>query len=460
MDKKIVLIGAGSSSFGPATLADISLSKILYGSTIVLHDINKEKLDIIYELVVKENEIIGNKFNIEQTTDRKTAIKNADFIICSIENGDRFKLRWQDNRISRKFGSTEMMGENGGCGGFFHSARQIPEVLKIAKDVFKENPHAFFINYSNPMSRICLAIKREVPELKFVGLCHQIGLILGDLPYIIDDSLQEKKIKQLSFFEKNSLYKDVLKDIRITVGGLNHFAFILKIINVKTGKNLMPIFNERCKDYYKDKWHRFKYADLTFELYRRFGWFCYAGDNHIEYVQWAKDYLKYEDIQDWIAKMEQGGKAINDRILRYYKRLKKGKYPRKGMLSKIPSNERAVPIIEAIIEDRNSYEIAVNIPNNDIIKNLPEDLVIECSATVNKEGIHGIKLGNLPKNIAAILRIEASIQDVCVEAILKKSKDLAISCLAMDVNCGSFNKAEMIFNEMIKLQKNYLPHFK
>ena len=125
-----------------------------------------------------------------------------------------------------------------------------------------------------------------------------------------------------------------------------------------------------------------------------------------------------------------------------------------------PSGERAIPIIEALIEDKNSYEIAVNIPNDGIIENLPQDLVIECSAIVNKEGIHGVKLGEIPKNIAAILRIEASIQDLCVDAILKESKDLAIACIAIDVNCGSFKMAEAIFNEMTELQKEYLPNFK
>ena len=130
------------------------------------------------------------------------------------------------------------------------------------------------------------------------------------------------------------------------------------------------------------------------------------------------------------------------------------------MLMREPSGERAIPIIEAIIEDRNSYEIAVNIPNDGIIENLPQDLVIECSGIVNKEGIQGVKIGNISKNIAAILRIEASIQDLCVEAVMQESKDLAINCLAMDVNCGSFEMAEAIFNEMYELQKEYLPKFK
>ena len=46
MKIKIVLIGAGSTSFGPSMFTDLYLSKILDGSTIVLHDIDKEKLEI------------------------------------------------------------------------------------------------------------------------------------------------------------------------------------------------------------------------------------------------------------------------------------------------------------------------------------------------------------------------------------------------------------------------------
>jgi len=441
MDKKIVLIGAGSAAFGPPTFIDLNLSKVLEGATITLLDIDKEKLHMVHEVVSEDNKKIGNKFNIECTPNREKALKGADFVINSTEHGDRFELRWQDNTIPKKHGSTERMAENGGPGGFFHSARQIPEIIKIAKDVERICPDAFFINYSNPMSRICLALKRAVPKLKVFGLCHQIGLLTSHhLSKIIDKEL---------------------RDVQLITGGLNHFAFLMGLKNLKTGEDLMPVFNSNCQKYFQDKWDRFHYANLTFEVYKRFGWFPYVGDNHIcEYLQFGSHYTTEQDLTDWITIMEQANKGGNAQLKRYYKRLKNGKYPKKGMMMKGPSGERAIPIIEAIIEDSNSYEIAVNIPNDDIIENLPNDLIIECSGIVNKEGIHGVKLGEIPKSIAALLRIEASIQDLCVEAVMQESKDLAIDCLAMDVNCGSFEMAEAIFNEMCELQRKYLPDFK
>ncbi len=441
MDKKIVLIGAGSAAFGPPTFIDLNLSKVLAGSTITLVDIDKEKLHMVYEVLTEDNKKIGNKFNIEQTPNREKALKGADFVINATEHGDRFELRWQDNTIPRKHGSTERMGENGGPGGFFHSARQIPEIIKIAKDAERISPKAFFINWSNPISRICLALKRAVPNLKMLGLCHQIGLLV---PHHLSKIIEKE-----------------LGEVQIITGGLNHFAFLMGLKEKDTGIDLMPLFNAKCVNYFKDKWHRFHYADLTFEVYKRFGWFPYVGDNHIcEYLQFGSHYTTEQDLTDWITRMEQGKKGENAQLKRYYHRLKKGKYPRKGMMMRGPSGERAIPIIEAIVQDSNSYEIAVNIPNDGIIENLPQDLIIECSGIINKSGVHGVKLGPIPMNIAAILRIEASIQDLCVEAILRESKDLAIDCLAMDVNCGSFEMAEAIFEEMVQVQKDYLPNFK
>ena len=113
MDKKIVLVGAGSASFGPAMFTDLYYSKILDGSTIVLHDIDKEKLEMIHDLLVEENNRAGQKFNLDHTTNRSKALKDADFIISSIEVGDRFELRWQDHTIPLKYGARTRMGECG-----------------------------------------------------------------------------------------------------------------------------------------------------------------------------------------------------------------------------------------------------------------------------------------------------------------------------------------------------------
>ena len=440
MNKKIVLIGAGSTSFGPPMFNDIYLSDVLEGSTIALHDIDKDKLEMIYELLMVENEIHNNKFVLERTVDRIKALKDADFIVNSIEVGDRMELWRQDYEIPRRHGSTQILGECGGPGGTFHAWRIIPPIVEIVKDAEKICPNAFFINFSNPMSRVCLAIKRSVKRLKFVGLCHQIRFMVRHLP---------------------KLFNKPRNEIKIQVQGLNHFAFLIGLENLKSGTDMMPEFNKKSMNYFKEHVDRFEFSKLTFELYKRFGHFPYVGDNHLgEYLQFGEEFTETQDMLDWLDFIEKEGEFYYKRYLNYHKRLKRGKFPKKGILYNVPSGERGVPIIEAIINDKNSYETAVNIPNDNIVDNLPQDLVLECSATVNRNGVQGVKVGALPRNIAALLRIEASVQDLCVEAVLKESKEIAIASLAIDPNVGNFEMAENIFNDMIEAQKSFLPNFK
>ena len=83
----------------------------------------------------------------------------------------------------------------------------------------------------------------------------------------------------------------------------------------------------------------------------------------------------------------------------------------KGARAVKPDKERAIPIIEGIVKDSNHEEASVNLPNDDVITNLPRDLVVECPAIVNRDGIKAISLGEYPVGLAALLRNEASVQD-------------------------------------------------
>ena len=98
---KIVLVGAGSAQFGSGMLGDIFASKELVGSHIVLHDINETALNKM--LSVANRFITEHKLNytITASTNRKEAFQSADFIISSIEVGNRFAL-WED-RIFNNF---------------------------------------------------------------------------------------------------------------------------------------------------------------------------------------------------------------------------------------------------------------------------------------------------------------------------------------------------------------------
>ena len=89
---KIILVGAGIAQFGLGMVGDIFTSKILEGAEISLLDINPTALQRVHKKCanfIKKHQL---NYTVSSTLDRKEAFTKADFIIISIEVGDRFKL--------------------------------------------------------------------------------------------------------------------------------------------------------------------------------------------------------------------------------------------------------------------------------------------------------------------------------------------------------------------------------
>jgi alpha-galactosidase len=427
-NQKIVLIGAGSLQFGLGSVGNMLESKVLEGSTICLHDINAETLELTYKVCRSAIDKRKLNFELEHTTYRPEALKNATFIINAIEVPPRFKLLDLDYTIPQEFGCKQITGENGGPGGLFHSLRVIPPILDICEDVKKICPNAIIINFSNPMSRICLAIKRKYPSLKVVGLCHEFQHFIVIVSKILGTPLS---------------------NLEIAGYGLNHFGNILDIKYKDSGKDAYPELRKNGPEFLRKlvTYDGFKLIAFLLETY---GYCPYTTDSHYgEYLQWAWEYADIPAVRRFWRQYEE---FLNMGLNKTKSLIEKGKGDR---LVK-PDEESAIPIIEGIITDSNHIEPSVNIPNDDIITNLPKDSVVECPAIVNKNGLKGIKLGEYPKGIAALLLTQISVQDLVVEAILKKSKDIALQALLADPVVETYWQAKNILDEMLRVEADYL----
>ena len=116
--------------------------------------------------------------------------------------------------------------------------------------------------------------------------------------------------------------------------------------------------------------------------------------------------------------------------------------------------------MEAIVEDRNMEEAAVNILNKGYIDQIPNDIVVEVPAMVNKKGIEGIKLDNYPDNFASILVNQVGTIRLTTTAVIEKSKDAAFQALLADPVVDNFGQAKKLLNTMITFQKEHLGYLK
>ena len=434
---KIVLIGAGSANFGLGTIGDIFKSKILEGSTVTLHDINAKALENTKKIALEYKEKLKVNYNIEATTNRAEALKDAKFCIISIEVGNRFDLWDQDWKIPLQYGVKQIYGENGGPGGLFHSLRIIPAILNICDDIVKICPNAFVFNYSNPMQRICHAVTSKYQDLKFIGLCHEIASMERQLPTIMETDYS---------------------NIQIKAGGLNHLSILLNVKYKDTEKDGYPIIRKKFKDYYSKLTSEYYPSKpggergVFFELYKIYGYLPITTDSHLgEYIQWAYSVADHEAIMEFYDNYKK-------RCLTFYDN--ESHYSEYFNMSDNKMNERIIPILEAILNDTDMEESAVNVPNNNFIDSLPKDIVVEVPGILNKSGVTGMRLENYPSDFASLLNNQVGTIQLTSEAVLKESKHIAYQALLADPVVDNAIKAEQLLNTMIDFQKEYLGYLK
>ena len=174
---KIVFLGASSASFGMSMFRDLFTTRDLAGSSLVLVGRNAERLGRSERLARLLNEKSGAGLKIEATTDWRAALDGTEFVVHStaIDRNRLWRLDWE---VPRKFGIRHTLGENGGPGGLFFTLRTLPVVFDFVREMELRCPRALFINFSNPESRIVLALGRY-SKLRSLGLCHGIFLARG-----------------------------------------------------------------------------------------------------------------------------------------------------------------------------------------------------------------------------------------------------------------------------------------
>ncbi len=86
-------------------------------------------------------------------------------------------------------------------------------------------------------------------------------------------------------------------------------------------------------------------------------------------------------------------------------------------------------------------------------------MVVEVPATVDKDGVHGVKLGKLPK-FAGLLNNQVAVNDLTVEAVLAGSRRLALQALLVDPVVDRMAAAEAALDAVLEYQQDYLGYIR
>jgi len=456
----ITVIGAGSASFGENTLSALLRSKKLTGSTLRLVDRNAQSLDIVHRLANRLNSEWDSKFTITEHTHHKDALEGTDFVVSAIEVGPREELWKSDFEIPIKYGVRQPYAENGGPGGFIHAARNVMPVLEIVRDMEQACPEAWFINFTNPMVRICDLVNRH-SRIKAVGLCHQIyigygmvGIALAnDLGIQVPDGIEGMHADVMQHPLQHMVMDQTVPLVDIRAAGTNHFSWILSIHDKRTGEDLYPLFRKRFFELDE------KFEPLTRRVFQDFGLFPVPGDTHLcEYLPWMSDPVtkpwdKFNiRLYDWELMA-----GLRDFSLDRLNEMANGSLTIDSLLD--TDSEGALEMIENISFAGNHYHLAANLPNVGQIANLPLGATVETPVHVDGAGIHPVHIGSLPEPIAELCRRELMVAQLSVDAAVEGSYEKALQCLLLDPIVADMDTVKNILDDYLKTYRQYLPQF-
>lgn len=439
---KITFIGAGSAVFTRNLLGDIMTYPELDGSRICLMDIDEHRLQMVDALAKKMIAQESSRITVESTTDRREALKDADYVIITIQVGglDAYTL---DIEIPRKYGVEQCVGDTLGPGGVFRGLRHLAVISEIARELEDLSPNALILQYTNPMAIICWSLSKLSP-IRTVGLCHSVQGTSRQLARYIGAPYEE---------------------VTYWVAGINHVAWFLRF--EWNGKDAYPLLRERMEDQ-----SIYGEEPTRFNLMRHFGYFVTESSGHASeyYPYYRRNTVEIESLvaqftdtkNAWFDFGRTGGylRHCLDRADEYdsdiARQLEDGERVRVQR-----SDEYGAGIMHAI-ETNTLRRINGNVRNSQLISNLPEGCCVEVPCLVDGTGINPCHVGDLPPQVAGVTRRNVDVQELAVLGHIHRDKELIRQAIKLDPLTGavcSLEQIDKMTNELFEAQARWLPQF-
>jgi len=477
MPIKIAVIGAGAVSWTRTLLRDLLTVPEFADLHYHLTDINAHNLDMAFQLCRRD--VAENRLptRVEQTTDRRSAVADADYVICAIRQGG-LEAFATDVDIPLKYGVDQCVGDTICAGGIMYAQRTIPALLDFCRDIREvAKPGAWMPNYSNPMAMNTWACNKHGGVFT-IGLCHgvqgahwQITAAVerwakrtGRLP--ADYASPGREPKQQWFDKEGPLYGLHRDEVQVVFAGLNHQTWCVRA-NFR-GEAVTPLLPQIMREV-----EGFARTEkIRLDVLDRFGFYSTESNGHLsEYLPWYRkrtdEIGRWIDLSSWIHG-ETGGYL---RVCTEGRNWFETDFPN-WLEQPVPvltgpnrnhkrSEEHGSYIIEAR-ETGRTYRGHFNVINRGHIPNLMDGCCIEIPGYVDRNGLHMPVVGDLPMACAATCSASAHVQQMGMEAAVRGDVRLLKQAMLHDPLTAAVCDPEEVWqmtDEMLVAQRPWLPNY-
>jgi alpha-galactosidase len=441
---RIVFIGAGSVVFTRNLTRDILTFPELGESEIVLMDVDADRLSRAERLVSRMAKTAKSPARVVATADRRQALEGADYVVVTIQVGGT--AQWElDISVPERYGVGQCVGDTLGPGGVFRGLRHLAVFDGLIEDMAELCPRALVLQYSNPMA--ILTWRTALSGLRVVGLCHSVQGTARLLAEYCGAPFDE-----LSYW----------------VAGINHQAWFLTLEH--QGADLYPRLRARLDDP-----ETLALEPVRFELMRRFGYFVTESSGH------ASEYLPYfrkrpdllaslvetfesagSDYSAWFGYGHTGGDVAARRLEEpAYEQEVARQIAGTEPIELRRSDEYGALIINAE-QTGTLLRINGNVPNDNLITNLPAGACVEVPCLVDRGGVHPCVVGALPPQLAALNRSNIAVQELVVKGHLEGDKEAIYQAVALDPLTAAVCSLDEIWqmtDDMFAANERWFPQF-
>ena len=454
MPLNVAMIGAGSVGFTRKLTQDILAVPELRDTHFALMDISTHNLEMVAQLCRRDIEANGLAATVATTTDRREALRDADYVISTIRQGglDAFQL---DIDIPLKYGVDQCVGDTICAGGIMYGQRTIPALLDVCSDIREvAKPEALFLNYSNPMAMNTWACNRY-GGVRTIGLCHGVQGGHRQIARVIEHWARGEGL----IGDEESVSA---ADVDIVAAGINHQTWYVEVQwrDVDMVPKLLELFEAHPVYQLQEK--------VRIDVLRRFGYYSTESNGHLsEYLPWYRKRVdeipRWIDLSSWIHG-ETGGYL---RICTEGRNWFEADFP--TWLEEEPpviaqenrSHEHGSHIIEAL-ETGRIYRGHFNVPNRGYVTNLPDGCIVEIPGYVDRNGINMPVVGDLPLACAATCSASVRVQQMAMEAAVHGDVTLLKQAMLHDPLVGAVCSTEEVWqltDELLVAQARWLPNY-
>lgn len=405
----ISVIGAGSH-FTVNLLRSLFQSSSPDAHSFKFMDTRQEALDGISNVIDAFNASSGYHVRYSTHTDRHEALEGADHVLVAfaVDFPDAF-LR--TSGVMRDAGISFVEGETATPGALLATMRTLPVLLEVVADVKQVADGAWVHIINNPMPRLVRGVIDSGYD-RVVGHCH--GTV----------------------HERNFLSKllDVpSEDIELGVIGVNHFHLVQTATDRRDGSDLLdrlPAVSGEKLDFWRSTeftmWKLFEeLGDLIGHgIWHNYDYLPYANvrmfrNSHL--ATWPEYALTLQALRG-AGKREADSRFTSTEVVNEY------------LAQREP--EQMFAVMAALSGITEPYRFwSGNLPNGDLVPQLPAAAVLEAPALVS-ENLITLEAPRLPvpEYFLSWINQHTTVQELTVRAITEQSRALAIGAIVADAS--------------------------